>query len=51
MDVYNICMTRRNVYIADAIWERLRAVAESKGMKISELIRRAIIEFLEKEGG
>jgi len=42
-------MTRRNVFIADGVWERLRVLAEQKGMRIAELIRRAIIEFLERE--
>jgi len=42
-------MTRRNIFIADGIWSRLRSLAERDGTKVSELVRRAIIEFLKRE--
>jgi len=42
-------MTRRNIFIDDRIWKRLKEYASVRGLKVSEVIRRAIIEFLERE--
>lgn len=42
-------MTRRNVFIDDGVFKRLRAMADRDGLKVAELIRRAIIEFLKRE--
>jgi len=42
-------MTRRNIFIDDRIWERLKEYAVSRGLKVSDVIRRSIIEFLERE--
>jgi len=42
-------MTRRVVFIKDKIWDRLKILAERDGLHVSELIRRAIVEFLKKE--
>jgi predicted transcriptional regulator len=44
-------MTRRNLFINDSIWQRLVELAEKSGASVSELIRRAIIEFLRREEG
>ncbi len=43
--------TRRNVFIEDSVWERLRKLGIPRGMKVSELIRQAIYEFLKREEG
>lgn len=42
-------MTRRNIYIADNIWNRVKEYSKKRGLKPAEVIRRAIIEFLERE--
>jgi predicted DNA-binding ribbon-helix-helix protein len=43
--------TKRNVVIEDSVWETLRKLGEERGMKISELIRQAIAEFIKREEG
>jgi predicted transcriptional regulator len=41
-------MTRRTIFINDSTWTRLLALADSTGYRVSELVRRALIEFLER---
>lgn len=43
-------MVRKNFYIASEIWARLEKYGKERGMKVSEILRRAVSEFLEKEG-
>lgn len=42
-------MHRKNMYIAPEIWERLEKLAKRDGLTVSDLIRRAVVEFLKKE--
>lgn len=42
-------MTRRTFFIADDIWKRLEIIALRDGLRISDLVRRAIAEWLRKE--
>jgi macrodomain Ter protein organizer (MatP/YcbG family) len=42
-------MVRKNIYVKQWVWDRLAAVAKEQGCNVSELIRRAIVEFLKKE--
>jgi len=46
-----VVMIKRSMFIADALWERLRKVAERDGCGISELVRRAIVEWLGRNEG
>lgn len=41
-------MTKRTLYLTDEIWERLHKLAKRDGMRVAEMIRRALIEFLER---
>lgn len=43
-------MKRRHVFIDDGVWLKLIEIAKRDGVKIAEVIRRAIVEFLRKEG-
>ena len=40
--------TRRNIFIPDNHWQTLGIMAEEEGVKTSDLVRRAIKEFIEK---
>jgi predicted DNA-binding ribbon-helix-helix protein len=42
-------MTKRTVFIVDEIWKRLYAIAERDGIKVADLVRRAIVELLRRE--
>lgn len=42
-------MTKKTFFMDGAVWKRLLAIAKRDGTGVSELIRRAIIEFLRKE--
>ena len=41
-------MRRRTMFISDAIWERVEKLAVVKGSGVSDLVRRAIVELLER---
>lgn len=42
-------MSRRNFFIHDKLWDRLAAIAEEHGINVSEMLRRAVVEFIERE--
>lgn len=42
-------MKRRHVYFANVLLERIERLREKTGASISEIIRRAVLEYLEKE--
>ena len=42
-------MTRRNIFINDRIWAKLKTLADKDGLKIADLVRRAIAELLRRE--
>ena len=46
--VYISCMKRINIHLTKQQIERLKNLAIETGLKIAELIRRAIDEYLEK---
>jgi hypothetical protein len=41
-------MKRRNYYFSDIQIERLQKVADSRGISLSELIRRILDDYLDK---
>ena len=41
-------MRRRTVFVSDAIWLRLEKLASAKGFNVSDLLRRGIVELLER---
>jgi macrodomain Ter protein organizer (MatP/YcbG family) len=41
-------MEKKTLFIAHSIWERLRVVARRDGTSISDLVRRALVEFLSR---
>jgi len=41
-------MEKKTLFIASSIWERLRVVARRDGTSISDLVRRALVEFLSR---
>lgn len=43
-------MTKRTIFINDEIWKRLYDLAKRDGVKVADLVRRAIVEFLRREG-
>lgn len=40
----------RQVNMPDVIWERIREIASLRKVSMSEICRKAIINFLKKEG-
>lgn len=46
--MYIECMKRKNIYITDQQSENLERLHKETGTKVSESIRRAIDEYLEK---
>lgn len=42
-------MTKRTIFIEDKIWERLYRLAQRDGVKVADLVRRAIVELLRRE--
>lgn len=44
-------MTRRNIFIDDVVWKKLKDLALERGTRVSDLVRRAIYEFLKREVG
>ena len=42
-------MIRRSIFVGEEIWSRLKNLSVRDGLGVSELIRRAIIEFLKRE--
>lgn len=40
--------TRRNIFIPDNHWETLGIMADEEGVNTSDLVRRAIKEYIEK---
>ncbi|MBF9018961.1 MULTISPECIES: hypothetical protein [unclassified Oceanispirochaeta] len=40
--------TRRNIFIFDNHWSILQSMSEEEGVTASDLVRRAIKEFIEK---
>ena len=42
-------MTRRTIFLDEGIWDRLLKIAQRDGTRVSELIRRAIVEWLRRE--
>lgn len=41
---------RYNFHLSDLLLKRLRQRAKRDGVTVAEIIRRAIVEFLEKQG-
>ena len=41
---------RRNLYFSGQFMARIKAYTDRTGMKFSELVRRAVDEFLKREG-
>jgi len=39
---------RRNIVIKDTMWEKLRALGKTEGRSLSDLIREAIVDLLDK---
>lgn len=46
---YNICMEIKNFYLTTPQIAALEKLAKAKDLSVSELIRRAIDEYLEKQ--
>lgn len=46
--VYNVNVKRTNIYLSEPDASILAAIAKSKGIPTSELIRRLIAEYIEK---
>ena len=42
-------MKKRNICVPDQTWDKLSVIARSKGIGVSELIRRVLDDWLEKE--
>ncbi len=42
-------LQRKTFWIDTGIFERLVAISKRDGLKISDLVRRAIVEFLKRE--
>jgi hypothetical protein len=40
--------THRTVRIEDGLWDKARELASQKGESLSEVIRRALVEYVEK---
>ena len=43
--------TRRTVRIEDGLWEAAKELADKNGDNLSEVIRRALVEYVEKGPG
>lgn len=43
--------THRTVRIEDGLWAAARQVADQRGESLSEIIRRALMEYVEKGPG
>ena len=41
-------MSRRTMYISEAIWSRLEKLATVRGTTVSDLVRLSILELLER---
>ena len=42
-------MTKRNFYLPDKVYKALGRIARRKGISVSEVVRRALEEYLERE--
>lgn len=42
--------TPRAVRVPDAVWDRAQAVAEANGETVSEVVRRALREYIATDG-
>lgn len=42
-------MKRTNIYFSDVQWKRLGVLSKKVGLKRSELIRRAVDEYLDRQ--
>jgi len=42
-------MRRRNITIPDVLWDRLKKKADTLGISVSDLLRRAAEYYLEKK--
>ena len=51
MNIKGGIMERKTLFMSTKIWARLQVIAEDKGATISDLIRRAVAEFLERMEG
>ena len=40
--------TRRTVRIGDGLWDKAKELADENGDNLSEVIRRALVEYIEK---
>lgn len=40
----------RSVRISDELWERAQLVAETRGDKLADIMRRALIDYVERFG-
>lgn len=49
--VYNdIIMIRTNVFLTQRQLDRLKSESEASGLKVAEMVRRAIDEYLDRAG-
>jgi len=42
-------MERTNIYLPKPMLDRLRAIAEQRGVSVAELVRRAVEDFLKRQ--
>ena len=45
---YNVCMKRVAMFFTELQRQRLRSLSDKTGLSVSELVRRAVDEFLER---
>ena len=43
-------MKVRSISVPDVLWDKLKVLAESKGISISDVIRRASEEYVDAKG-
>jgi len=48
--VYSVCMKRSNYYLPQPLLARLAAAKTLFGLSVSEIIRNAISEYLDRRG-
>ena len=42
-------MTAKSVRVPDALWKQAQAAADERGEYLSEVIRRALVEYVKEE--
>lgn len=48
--MYIHSMKRISMFLSDVQIKRLKALSKATGIKVSEMVRRAVDEYLDKEG-